>query len=805
MSALVNLRCSLRGLGKNPGSTMLAILVLALGIGAPTAIFSTVNALLLRPLPYQGADRLVQIYETFPLAEGHGRGSVSVPNLLDWRQRNRTLEGIAAYSLTDVSLQGIDLPQRLRAAAVSADLFQLLGVQRAAGRIFLEEDGRPGAPAVAVLSHGLGRRRSETMSDLIGSELTLDGVTHTVIGVMPPHFRFPPGNADVDLWLPLRWEGSLAENRTSHWLSVVARLAPDATLEAAQEDMSRVARSIEEEHPEAQEGRGVHLLLLREVVTGRVRPVLLLLLGASGLVFLVACANTANLLLVRSLARRREFAIRTALGAGVPRLVPLFMAEAAVLAGAGMVLGSALAWAGVRWLVQGSPRDLPARVEAGFDFYLALFVLVVTALMTLALGLTPVFQIRESRVESALRESGGKATLGTFGRRFRGALVVIQVGLCLVLLTGSGLLVKTILVLLATDSGMDIDSVLTLRVRLPENLYGGERAVTSYFEPARSRAGALPEIAAAGWTNVLPLQDWGFNGNIEIEGRPLPETAHEAPFAEWRFVSPGYFSALGIRILDGRAFRDDDLLKGAPWVVMVNRALAERYFPRHSPLGQVIRIGGARLTIVGIAENVRQATLDRPPLAEIYIPYTLGPQTAMTLVARTRVPPLETVSAVRSALFAIDPTQPIYDVFPMAEVLGRSIADRRLYLQLLSLFAVVALALAGAGIYSVVSYLAGQRKQEIGIRIALGAQRGSVLRLVVGEGLKLAVLGILLGVPVAMSAGGLLANLLYGVGARDLQVLLGVVVVLCATAVLASLWPALRASRVNPIVAIWAE
>lgn len=804
---LSNLRFALRRLRKNPGSALVVVLVLALGTGAPITIFCIFNTLVLRPLSFPEPDRLVRIYETFPLAAGQGTGGVSIPNFLDWRERSQTLEDLAAYTVTDVNFRSEGLPQRLHAVAVTANLFQVLGVQAQVGRTFGSGEDRPGAPPVVVLSHDLGRRQPLSDQALLGSDIVIDGTPRTVVGIMPADFRFPPGSyEEVDLWLPLQFEGPLAENRTSHWLSAVARLAPEASLGIARDEMDEIARVIEEEHPVAQQGRGAHIASLQQVVTERIQPALLMILGASVLFFLIACSNAASLVLARSVARRRELAIRTALGAGPRSLAGLFTGEAALLALGGLGTGGALAWAAIPWIVRISAEALPQSAEMGLDLRLALFVLGVAISTVLTLGLSPMLEIRRGRIATALKDGGGSATPGVKGRNFRGLLIVIQTSLCLVLLTATGLLIKTVVKLITTEAGMASERILTVRASVPEARYPPELAAATFFEPARLRIAALPEIAEVGWINLLPLEEWGWNGPFHIEGRPEPQSAQETPFAEWRFVSPGYFATLEIPVLEGRDLQEGDLQTGAPWVAVINSTLAERYFPDEDPVGRAILLGGStRLTIAGVVGSVRQRSLDRPPVAEIYIPYTLGTQTGMTLVARTRLEPLQAVPAVRAALLEIDPEQPIYNIRTMEEVVSRSITDRRLYLQLLAVFAALALVLAAAATYGLVSYLVNQRRREIGIRLALGAGKHSVLRQIAREGLELASLGILFGIPASLSANRILSSLLYGVRPYDPLVLGGVAFVLALTALAASYLPARRATRVDPADALQAS
>jgi putative ABC transport system permease protein len=805
---LQNLRYAVRTLRKAPGFTALVVLTLALGIGANTAIFSVVNALLLRPLPYQEPDRLVRLYETFPLASGEGQGSVSVPNFLDWREQTRTFDGLAAYSDGDVNLQGVDRPERLSSVTATANLFSLLGARPRLGRTFVPTDDEPGAPPVVVLSEGLWEQRFGGDPGVLGETILLDGQAHTVVGVMPERFRFPAGAARTDVWLPLKFTPSQAENRGSHWMAVLGRLRPGATLEAAGAEMSQIAARIEEQYPDQQEGRGIKLVPLRETVVGKVRPALLVLLGAAGLVLLIACANAANLLLARSAARRREIAIRTALGAGRGRVIGQFLTEALLLALAGAVLGLALAAAGIRVLVGLAGPSLPRAGEIGFDAGVVAFLVLVTGLTAVGFGLAPALQASGIRLHEDLKEGSGKASAGRSGQRFRSALVVSQIALSLVLLIGAGLLMKTFVALLSTETGMQTENVLTMNVSIPAQRYPDATATARFFDPVLEQVRSLPEVAAAGWTTHLPLQAWGLNGPFTIEGRPAPATAAESPRAEFRGVSSGYFAALNIPLLRGRGITAQDA-GDAPPVLVVNQTLAERYFPDGDPIGQRILLwDGFAIPIAGVVGDVRQAELTREPLAELYAPHSLMVQfglTDMTLVVSTRIPSTTIAAAAQRAIEAVDPEQPVYNVQTMEQVVANSVSDRRLYLWLLGTFAAVALALAIAGIYGVIAYAVTQRTREFGIRIALGAQTASVLGLVLRHGAKLAVLGLLIGLPAAFALTRVLGSLLYGVSATDPVTFISVALLLISVALLASYLPAHRATRVNPTVALRAE
>ncbi len=794
---LDDLRLAVRGLARGGAAGPLAVLVLALGIGATTALFSLVDGLLLRPLPYEHPDELVRVYETFRHPGGEGLGSVSYPNFVDWRDRQEGFTGLAAYLSGDVALQGTDRPERLASISATANLFDVIGVTPALGRGFRPEDEAAGAAPVAVLSHRLWTTRFGADSAVLGRTVTLDGRAHTVVGVMPQGFEFPPGGRAEDVWVPLSLDPQMAANRGSHWLAVIGRLAPSTSLAAGGAEMDRLAAGIREAYPEEQEDRGAVIKPLQEVVVGRVRPGLLLLFGGTGLVLLVACANGANLLLLRAEGRRREVAVRAALGAGAGQIASQFFAEAVVLVGSAALLGLVLGHAGLAAFSTLAAAALPVAPRPGLDGRVFAFLAVVSAVVAVALALVPSLQARAARIQDALRD-GGAAGAGRRTRRFRGGLVASQVALSVVLLASTGLLLRTFLALSGTELGFQPEKVLTAHVSLPEASYPAEQAVSRFYEPVRRAVEALPGVERAGWISLVPLQDWGSNGNFGIEGRPAAERVEDQPFAEFRVVGPGYFEAIGVPLLRGRPVSADDRDDTAP-AVWINRSLAETYFPGEDPLAHRLRVLDTVVGIAGVVGDVRSARLDREPSPEIYIPYSVTPFGHMALVVRTGLDPMALAPAVRRAVAAVDPNQPVYAVEPLVDVVSGSLSHRKLSLALAALFGLVALVLTVVGLYGTVSSVVAQREREIGIRVALGAQSGSVLRLVVGHGARLAVLGLVLGVPAALGVGTLLAGLLYGVPGDDPGTFGAVATVLLLVSLAASYLPARRALSIDPV------
>ncbi len=810
MDTLVqDVRLALRTLARNRTTTIVAILCLALGIGANAAIFSVVDAVLLRPLPYESSDRLVRVQETFN--DGRGTGAVSYPNYRDWRAQARSFEQLAIYSQESRSLQGVADPERVQAVAGGDNLFAALRAHALIGRTFLPLEDRPDRARVAVLSEAFWRRRFGGDPSVLGKAIVLDAVPHTIVGVMPATFAFPPGGATTELYVPLTPDRELAEARGNHWFQVVARLAPGITLDAARGEMSAIAKGIAQAYPLEQQLRGAYVAELRESVVGNVRPALYVLLGAVALVLLVACANVANLLLARAAARRKDVAIRTALGATRARLVRQFLTESVVLALLGALLGALVARWALAALVSLAGRALPATQSPTLDASVFAYLLVVAIATGIAFGLVPALKSSRGDLRGDLTDAS-KGSAGVSHQRARSSLVVAEIALSLVLLVGAGLLMRAFLSLRGTEPGMRADHVLVFHVSAPPSQNEHGEAGVRLFRPILERLRALPAVQQAGATSVLPIENWGWNGDFHIEGRAEPAKG-QAPFSEFRVITPGYLAALGVPLRRGRALTEDEGERGAS-AVMVNEALVKRYFADEEPLGRRILLGddpatATRLTIVGVVANVRQAGLDREPLPEIYQSYAdtnaMKGLRELTIAVRTRGAPELLTPAVRDVVRSVSADQPVYGVRTMDEVIARSLANRRLYLWLLGTFAVVALALASAGIYGVIAYVVAQRTREIGIRMALGAKQGDVVALVLRQGGALVLLGVAIGVVGALALTRVLASLLYGVSARDPLTFAFVAALLGGVALLATWIPARRASRVDPLSAIRSE
>jgi predicted permease len=797
-----DLRFGLRSLLRSPGFAAVAVLCLASGIGANAALFSVLNAVLLRPLPFPEPDRLIRVYEK--MADG-GQGSASVPNFREWAEQSNGFEQLAAYQKVSRNLQGAGNPERIQAVEATPNLFSVLRAHPLLGRTFDPGVDEPGRAKVAVVSEDFWRTRSGGSPSFVNSTIRLDGTPYAVIGVMPAAFSFPADGSAIDAWVLFEPTPQMANAWSNRFLSVIGRLKPGTTLEQAGGQLAAVAAQTESRHPVEQAGRSVFLQVLREGVVQRVRPALFILFGAVVLVHLIACANVANLLLARAATRQHEVAVRLALGASRVRLVRQFLLESLVLASVGAVLGLLLARWGLSALMPLAKGALPVSTGFPLDGRVLGFLLAIAVLSALLFGIAPTLQSARGDVRSTLTEAGAKTTGSGRQQLFRNALVVLEIAVSLILLVSAGLLLRGFLALSDTEPGLTAAHVLTAHIPMPDDRLAG--SAPRVFRPVLEKIRAIPGVRSAALISMLPIQDAWFNGAFTVEGRPAPKPGLE-PRAELRAASPGIFQALGVPVLQGRDFTEADGESG-PRSAIVNQALAHRYFPGESPLGRRLRFEGGDFIVVAVVGSVRQAGLDRDPLPEIYIPYTAASATEWlgdpALVVRTAVPPGSVTDQVRAAVASVDPALPLYRTLTMEQVIDRSLAGRRLNLWLLALFAGIALVLSSAGLYGLISYLVAQRKREIGVRIALGAQTWEVIGLVMRQGAALTGMGIALGLLGAFLLTRILASLLYGVSARDPLTYAAIAAVLAAVALLATWLPASRASRVDPILAIRGE
>jgi len=802
-----DLRYGFRMLAKSPGFTVVAVLTLALGIGANSAIFSVVNSVLLAPLPYPGASRLVSVYQK--TADGN-YNVFSTPNFLAWRDQMRVFEQFAAVRPAAFNLSGGDKPERIIGANVSVGMFPLLGVNPVLGRMFLDQEDQPAGRRVVILSYGFWQRRFGGDPNVLGKPLTLSGASYTVVGVMPRGFTLPQG--DHELWAPLQLNPADVNgaSRGIHWIWGLARLRPGISPEQAQKEADNVAHRLGQEYPQTDAGQGLLLVPLIDDVVGNVRPVLWILLGAVGLVLLIACANVANLLLARASVRQREIAVRAALGASRPRTVCQLLTESFLLAVLGGTIGLAIAFRSVPALVSLAPAASIPRVEdIAVDGKVLIFTLIMTLMTGLVFGVVPALQASKCDLNETLKQAGRSSDSNLGHRRVRSALVVSEVAVAVMLLVGAGLLLRSFVRLRNVNPGFNVGHILSLQISVPGSKSSVEQ-LTEFRRQVVERVAALPGVASAALTRDLPLNGVDPSLFFSIEGRP-PVAPGKEPVARWRMTTPGYFRTLGVSLLAGRDFTDQDT-PTSDGVAIISQAMAKQYWPNEDPVGKVIRPGYPGVTklctIVGVVGDVRQwLAIDEPPTA--YYPYSqipasLGPIIfgRVTLVVRAASDPSSLANAIRQEIHSIDGDAPVYQVSSMDQLLASAAASTRFQMVLLGIFAAVGLLLAAVGIYGLISYSVTQRTREIGVRMALGAGPGDVLRMVVRQGVILSLMGVGAGLAAALGLTRLMSSLLYGVTPTDFATFGFVPFGLMAVAALASYIPARRATKVDPMVAL---
>ena len=795
-----DLRYAARMMIKQPIFTVVAVVALALGIGANTAIFTVVNAVLLRPLPYNEPDSLVWVWDTQPQL---ATAPTSLPDFLDWKDQNQSFEYMAAYQSGNMFLDDGNGAQDTAVGLVTPDVFSLFRVKPVLGRTFTEEETQPGRYRVAVLSQAMWQKRFGSDPNILGQIIQLSGAPYTIIGVIPAGFSFPN---EAQLWRPLPIDPKRLD-RGPHYLRVVARLKPGITLMQAQSEMSTIASRLAQQYPEKIAGHGVKLDLLSDVVVGDIGPALFVLLGAVGFVLLIACANVANLLLARAGARQREIAIRTALGATRARIIRQLLTESVLLAVAGGVAGLLIAVWAVDSLVSLSPDTIPRVREIGIDAKVASFTVLLSMLTGVIFGLAPALQVSKPDLTDALKESG-RTTAGARRNRLRSLLVIWEIALSLVLLIGAGLMIRSFATLNRVNPGFNPDKLLTMGVTLLRSSYPEDTQIAAFYSQILERVTTTPGVKSAGATAELPLSGSNTSDYFTIEGRPAI-AKEERPISECRTVTPHYFEAMEIPLLKGRDFADTDT-KQAPNVAIINEAFARRHFPDEEPLGQRISLQGQfrdPLMIVGVVGNVRDFGLDEQPTPELYYPYLQNPLSetynrSMTIVVRTKSDPAAMAEGLRTELLSLDKTLPVYALKPMTEYLHDSLSRRRFNMILLSAFAAVALLLAAVGIYGVISYSVAQRTHEIGIRVAVGAHAPDILKLVIGQAMLLTLLGIASGLVMAFVLTRLMQSLLFEVSPTDPLTFAVIAAILTIVALVACFVPARRAMRVDPMVAL---
>jgi putative ABC transport system permease protein len=801
----LDLRYAVRSIRRRPGFATVVVLTLALGIGATTAIFSVVNGVLLRPLPYPEPERLVLLRGEPTDGDIEKVGpATSYPDYTDFRARATSFAALAAVRTYPATLTGPGgEPARVRATHATSDLWAMLGARAAIGRGLLPDDERPDAPAVAVLGHALWQTRYGGDPGVVGRTITLDGRPVTVVGVMPAGLRL---TGDTQLWRPIVPD-AIDRARGVHRFSVIGRLKPDVTIDRAAAEVRGIARQLELQYPEDNAKRSAKVEPLRDALVGDTRPALLVLLGAVALVLLIGCANLASLFLARAAAREREIAVRAALGAGRGRLVRQWMTESLLLTLVGGAAGLLVAWGGMRALMAWAPRTIPRADEVALDLPVLLFLLGVSVATGLIFGVLPALHLRRTDLSlGSLKDGGRGATAGPGRRRLRQGLVLGEVALATVLVVGAALLLKSFWRVTHADPRFEPDGLVVAQLQLPESRYDSASKVVQFYDRVRDAVAATPGVQSVAVAYEHPLSE-GWTSSFTIEGRPAPPPGEE-PEARVRPVWPGYFRTVGVRLVRGRDLSERDRM-GVPGAVVVNEAFVRRHFPGADPLGQRIRAGAwlpgapGSFEIVGVAADEPFGGLSGEAGPATYFAHAQFPMNDMWLIVRGKPGDLPALAAMlRERVWSVDPDLPVEQVQTMREVLSASVAEPRFNTALVSLFAGVALLLAAVGIYGVLSYTVTQRTGEIGVRMALGAERGRVLRLVVGQGVGVALLGIALGTAGALALSRVLTSLLYGVSEHDPAIFGGVVALLTTVALAAAYLPARRASRIEPVVAL---
>ena len=794
-------RYAIRSLLRQPTFTVVAVLTLVLGIGANTAIFSVIKAVLLNPLPYRDPGRLVVLSEQNP----DGNPDLVAPLTFgDWQAQSRAIPGLAAFRQLRYAFAGTDAPLNVPGVRATPNVFTVLGATAIVGRTFLEEEGRPGNDRVAILSRAFWQRHFGGSPSVIGRTIQLDALPYTVVGVMPAEFDFPP-SGHVDVWTPLSFDPNDAHGRSrkARSLSVVGRLADGVALEPAQREMTLIASRLATTYPDSNTGWGVRVVAVQQQLVTTVKPALLMISGAVGFLLLIVCANVANLILARLSSRRTELAVRAALGAGRWQLVRQVLIESFVLAGSGGALGLFIAWAGVRFVRSLPEGSLPRMQDVRLDAGVILFALGASIVVAIVSGLVPALQASRTGLRDTTNAFAG--TTGSSGVRLLGALVVLEVALALVLLVGAGLMTRSFAELMRVSPGFEPHNLLAVQIYLPQAKYKTAVDRTRFYKEAVHRIAALPGVQSAAGVSALPMYPVGIDFALPftIEGKAPPANGEE-PRADIRMATPGYFETMKIALRNGRTIDERDL-PGLPGAMVINETMARRYFDGQDPIGKVVKNPHGSATVVGIVGDVKHYGLDSEPRAELFMPAWQQPLNGMALVVRTAADPQPYVDQIRREVLAIDAEQPIYDASTMVDVVSRSVFLPRISMLLLGAFAVSALLLAVVGIYGVVSYSVSQRTRELGLRMALGADEGATLRLVMGRSVALIAAGTAFGLLASVVAARVIAGLLYAIAPLDPIVFVSVSALLALAGIVATLIPARRATRVDPIVALRVE
>ena len=798
-----DLKYATRMLIKAPAFTAFAVGVLALGIAANTSIFSFANTVLLRSLPYRNPDRLVMVWEDFSYI-GFPANTPAPGNFYDWKAQNRSFEDIAATTNDSFGLTGGNVPEEVEAKDVTWNLFSVLGVKPMLGRDFLPDDDRPGAAHVAMLSHPLWRDTFAGDPQIVGKTIELDGAKYAVIGVMPAGFEFR--DPKVRLWVPVAFSDEKRTSHDSHYLQVVGRLKPGVSLEQANADLAVISKHLAEQYPVSNTHVGAYAVPLRADIVGNLRTAIFVLLGAVGFVLLIACANVANLLLARATGRQRELALRMSLGAGRGRIIRQLLTESVLLAAMAGILGFLLTLWSAHFLLRFVPDGIPFGAASPIDARIFFFTLVISMGTGILFGIIPALRVSGVNLSDALKQAGARSGQGARGSRTRDVLVVVEVALAMILLTGASLMIESFSKLQRFDLGFRAENVLSLRVPLPDPKYSELAKRTAFYDRVLERVNRLPGVVAAGFVTWVPLTNRGGSWGFIIEGRPAPGPGETAD-ANTRVVTKDYFRTMGVALKAGRLFDDRDR-ENAPMVAVVNETMAREFWPGENPIGHRIKLGGFDskrpwATIVGITADIHQRGIGISARPEMY--YSYAQQDVFQpefLAVKTSGDPAQLANTIRDQVWAVDKDQPVSDVMTMQAIVDEELSPKQMQAKLLGIFAGIALVLASLGIYAVLSYAVAQRTQEIGVRMALGAQRRDVLRMILGQGLALTFVGIAFGVAGALAVARVLSTLLYGTSATDPLTFAAVGATLSAVALVACYVPARRAMRVDPMVAL---
>ena len=805
---VADFRFGLRVLLRSPGFTLAAVAVLALGIGANSAIFSIVNAVLLRPLPYRDSSRIMQIWHTPPAKSFPGMSifSISPANYLDWQKQNRSFEHMAAYGFVSFNFGGGDRVEALQGAKVEPDFFTVLRVRPSLGRTFTPEENQPGQNRVVLLGDNLWRQHFGADPGIVGRDIQLDGQPYTVAGVMPPKFKFPDW---ADLWIPTGWDSQQRAVRGNHNYLAIGRLKDGVSVEQAKSDLSVISERLEKQYPEDDKGWGATARPLREEIVGDVRPALLVLLGAVAFVLLIACANVANLVLAKTLARKKEIAIRTSLGATRLAILRQVLAETLILAVAGGALGLLLARASLALTEKFLADRLPRFAEIALDTQVLAFTALVALAAGIFAGLLPAMRFTRTDVNEALKQGQSRGSSDASGGKTRGALVVSEVALSLVLLIGAGLMVRTLLQLSKVRPGFDPNNVLTAVLTVPGGRYTSSTAQHEFYNQVLRQVRATPGIESAGLIDDLPINGGGSHQPVQVEGQPLVAMSDQ-PEVDVRMISPGYIGAMRIRLVSGRDINDTDVADRPP-VVLISESMAKRFWPGENPVGRHIALtfmGKEPREVVGVVSDIHDDALNQTrPFETLYWPvnqYVPEPSQVqrsfgMSIAVRTSIPPAAAGTGITSAIHQVDSQVAVVAVKTMEGLIAESLSPQRFNVLLLGAFAGLALTLAGVGIYSVLAYTVRRRVREIGIRMALGANHSDILQMVLADGMKPILLGVAIGLGAALALGRVVSSLIYGVSATDPLTFAGVALLLVAVGAVATAFPAFRATRIEPV------